>query len=130
MSNRAAWRLEALGFTKVYRYTAGKADWLANGLPIEGEQAGVTTVGQTARRGAPTCRLDERVGDVRPRVEAAGWDMCVVVNERNIVLGRVRREALGGDADAPIEKVMLPGPKTIRLNEPAAEAAKDMAEGK
>ena len=38
MSARAAWRLETLGFTQVYRYTAGKMDWFANALPIEGKK--------------------------------------------------------------------------------------------
>ena len=33
MSDRAAWRLESLGFTRVYRYTPGKDGWLAMGLP-------------------------------------------------------------------------------------------------
>src|SRR5919106_6056373 len=107
MSARAAWRLESLGFRQVHRYTAGKADWMANGLPIQGEQTGVTTIGQLARRGVPTCGLTERVDDVRPRVEAAGWDMCVVVNDRNVVLGRLRKEALGVDAGTPVEQVML-----------------------
>jgi hypothetical protein len=30
-----------LGFTQVYDYVAGKADWLAHGPPTEGEQAQV-----------------------------------------------------------------------------------------
>jgi CBS domain-containing protein len=128
MSARAAWRLESLGFRQVHRYTAGKADWMANGLPIEGERAGARTVGQLARRGVPTCRLEERVDDVRARVEAAGWDMCVVVNDRNVVLGRLRKEALSVDASTPVEKVMLPGPKTLRLNESVEETARNMAE--
>lgn len=36
MSARAAWRLEQLGFERVFRYTPGKADWAAAGLPMEG----------------------------------------------------------------------------------------------
>ena len=36
MSPRAAWRLEAAGFSPVYDYAAGKADWLAADLPFEG----------------------------------------------------------------------------------------------
>src|SRR5256712_11695283 len=31
LSARAAWRLETMGFQEVYRYTPGKADWLAAG---------------------------------------------------------------------------------------------------
>ena len=33
LSARAAWWLESLGFAQVLRYTAGKADWAAYGLP-------------------------------------------------------------------------------------------------
>ena len=36
MSPRAAWRLESFGFEQVYDYVAGKADWGAAGLPLEG----------------------------------------------------------------------------------------------
>src|SRR6266511_4403171 len=36
MSPRAAWRLESMGFAEVYDYVAGKADWGAAGLPLEG----------------------------------------------------------------------------------------------
>jgi len=32
LSARAAWRLETMGFQEVYRYTPGKADWLAAGF--------------------------------------------------------------------------------------------------
>ena len=39
MSPRAAWRLESLGFGDVYDYVAGKVDWMAAGLPIEGANA-------------------------------------------------------------------------------------------
>jgi rhodanese-related sulfurtransferase len=35
MSPRAAAQLETLGFTKVFDYEAGKADWFAAGLPRE-----------------------------------------------------------------------------------------------
>src|SRR5262249_35133124 len=36
LSARAAWRLESMGFQEVYRYTPGKADWLAAGWETEG----------------------------------------------------------------------------------------------
>src|SRR5689334_6170303 len=35
LSPRAAARLESLGFADVYDYAAGKADWIAMGLPTE-----------------------------------------------------------------------------------------------
>src|SRR2546425_461639 len=37
MSPRAAWRLERLGYGPVHDYVGGKVDWLAAGLPSEGE---------------------------------------------------------------------------------------------
>ena len=65
MSARAASRLVSLGFTTVYRYQAGKADWFASGLPREGKEAHIPRVDDVARRDVAACRPDERVGDVR-----------------------------------------------------------------
>jgi Mg/Co/Ni transporter MgtE len=130
MSARAAWRLESLGFGTVYRYTPGKADWLANGLPAEGTGAGRTTVADVARRDVPTCRLTETIAEVRERVAASGCDQCVVVNERNVVLGRVRAEKLADDPQVPVERVMEPGPATYRLDRLAEEAAARLKERK
>lgn len=41
MSPRAACRLETLGFHHVYDYMPGMADWLARGLPREGDRPAV-----------------------------------------------------------------------------------------
>jgi CBS domain-containing protein len=128
MSARAAWRLESLGFSEVYRYTPGKADWLANGLPTEGTRAEIPRVGGRARRDIPTCDLKERVGNIRERVRASGWDVCIVVNEQKIVLGRLREDDLNADAATPVEQVMEEGPTTYRLDRPAEETAKYLAE--
>lgn len=114
MSARAAWRLETLGFTQVYRYQPGKADWLANGLPIEGTRAHVPRAGEVTRSDVPTCQLGDRVGDVQRRVTAAAWDMCLVVTDDNVVLGRLRGKALLGAATATVDDVMEEGPTTIR----------------
>lgn len=128
MSARAAWRLESLGFAQVYRYTAGKVDWMATGLPIEGTMASLPRVGSLARRDVPTCRLDERVADVCNRVRASRWELCVVVNERNVVLGRLKCETPNADPDALAGDVMEPGPVTYRPHEVAADAAQKLAE--
>ena len=120
MSPRAAWRLESLGFPRVYEYAAGIADWLAFGLPSEGRDAAKPRVGQIARRDVPTCRMSDRVGDARERVDAAGWDECVVVNEQRVVLGRLRGAALKAPAETVAEEVMEPGPSTVRPDEPLA----------
>jgi rhodanese-related sulfurtransferase/CBS domain-containing protein len=117
LSPRAAWRLESLGFSQVYDYAAGKADWLAFDLPTEGRDGNRPRVAQVARRDAPTCALSDRVGEVRERVQAADWDECVVVNEARVVLGRLRGPELAVSDDTIVEEVMESGPSTIRPDE-------------
>jgi CBS domain-containing protein len=114
MSPRAAWRLETLGFTHVFDYVAGKADWFASGLPREGRDAAIPRAGDVARRDVPTCRLTDRVRDARERSEATGWDQCLVVNERRILLGRLRGAGLAAPDETVVEEVMESGPTTIR----------------
>ena len=48
-SSIAAEKLENMGFTNIAVYSGGKQDWLAGGLPVEGEAAGPL---QTLRRAA------------------------------------------------------------------------------
>ena len=62
----------------------------------------------------PTCRLTDRVGDVRERIEEAGWDQCLVVNEQRILLGRLRGTGLAAPDETVVEEVMESGPTTIR----------------
>ena len=116
MSPRAAWRLETLGFTRVYDYVGGKADWFAAGLPREGRLADVPRAGDVARHGDVTCRLADRLGDVAAKVRAVGKETCVVVTDGGILLGRVRGEALDGDPEAKVEEVMESDPTTVRTN--------------
>src|SRR3954467_5038349 len=100
MSPRAAWRLESLGFGRVFDYVAGKQDWFASGLPREGKQAGIPHAGDVADRTVPTCKPTDPVGPVRDRMRDTPWDVCVVVNDEHVVLGLLRRRALDADADA------------------------------
>ena len=123
MSPRAACRLETLGFEQVYDYVPGKSDWLARGLPSEGELAAQPTAGRLARDDVVTCLLDEPVGQVRERVEASPYGFALVVSDGGVVLGRLRRSALEGDPDASAEAVMELGPSTVRPDKTAAEAA-------
>ncbi len=118
MSPRAAWRLESLGFTQVFDYVAGKADWLASGLPMEGQLADYPRAGDVARTDVPTCRLTDRLGDVRDGTLDADQNVCVVVNDERIVLGRLRGDALRGDPGATVESVMESGPTTTRPDDP------------
>jgi CBS domain-containing protein len=126
MSPRAAWRLESLGFTEVYDYAAGKADWLAWGLPREGSAAQVPAVGEVARRDVATCGLADRVAGAKARAREAGFAACVVVNERRVVLGLLRSQELDADPAATAEQVMQAGPTTYRPNVLAREAGARM----
>jgi CBS domain-containing protein len=120
MSARAAWRLEALGFARVYRYAAGKADWLAAGLPTDGAEATTLRAGAVARADVPTCAPGERVEQAAGRARRAGWDSCVVVNAERVVVGRLRGDAIDAAGDALVEQVMEEGPTTIRASEELA----------
>ena len=128
MSPRAAWRLEGLGFSKIYDYVPGKADWFASGLPREGKLAAVPTIGEAARRDVPTCAPAEKVGAARDRIRAAGWDACVVVNRERVVLGLLREKELSSGPEMPVEEVMRNGPTTFRPNLPVGKMAKRMRE--
>jgi predicted transcriptional regulator len=128
MSPRAAARLESLGFAEVYDYEAGKNDWMAAGLPIEGENARWPRAGDVARKDVPRTALKERLGEVRDRVKAANWDAAVVVNEDGVVLGLLRATELSKDGELSIEDAMRPGPSTYRPYVAIAELAKTMTE--
>jgi CBS domain-containing protein len=114
MSPRAALRLESLGFEQVYDYVAGKYDWAAFGLPIEGKHHSGTRVGAHARTNTPACGLRDRLREVRERVRGAGWDTCFVTDERGIVLGRLGRAALAREDEVSVEGAMTAGPSTVR----------------
>jgi CBS domain-containing protein len=116
MNARAAWRLESLGFSRVYRYAPGKDDWLAAGLPTEGPGAAKLRAGSVARRDPPTCRPDDPVGEAARAADELSWPVCLVVNDHGIVLGRLRGERLHGDA-VMVTDVMEEGPTTIRASE-------------
>jgi CBS domain-containing protein len=121
MSARAACRLRTLGFTEIYDYVAGKADWMAAGRPTEGALAHTRRITEVMRTDVPRCRPDEVVGAVQERV--GEWDVCVVVNERNCVLGLARAEAFGPDRTRSVADVMQEGPPTFRPNLGLAELA-------
>ena len=113
MSPRAAWRLESSGFSSVYDYTPGKADWLAWGLPTEGTRADVPRLTGVVRRDVPRVRLEETVAEACAHV-TDGWEVAVVCADRGVVLGTIRAEALGMDADRRVSELMQEGPSTFR----------------
>ena len=107
MSPRAAWRLERFGF-EVYDYAAGKADWLAAGLPTVRAAPGERRALDVADRHPRTCPPDTRVDHVECP--------AVVVNDHLVVLGRIRCGEYAPGARA--EDVMEPGPTTVRAHDP------------
>ncbi len=117
MSPRAACRLESLGFTAVYDYTAGKADWLAAGLATQGSGASTLRPGTLARTAVPTCALDDTIATARERVEASREDRCIVVSASGVVLGLLDQSALAGDEHGLAADAMRAGPATVRAHE-------------
>jgi predicted transcriptional regulator len=117
MGPRPACRLEQLGFTQVYDSVPGKLAWLAMGWPRVGTAAAVPNAGEIARRGTPTCALDDRVADVAATVVEAGRDVCIVICPQGIVQGRLRGRALAETPEATAEQAMELGPTTIRPSE-------------
>jgi len=105
----------------VYDYRTGILDWKTAGLPVEGTNAQVPRLVDVVRRDAPTCSLGERLGDVRDRAAAAGWDACVVVSGGHVVLGLLRGAELQGDPELVVDQAMRPGPSTYRPFVPVAE---------
>ena len=127
MSPRAACRLETLGFTQVYDYVAGKADWLAHGLLTQGTKAAVPRAGGLARSDVVTARLQERVGPVAARVARSPYGFALVVAADGTLLGRLRNAVLAGDPATRAEQVMEAGPSTVRADAPLEELAGRLA---
>jgi CBS domain-containing protein len=116
MSPRAACRLETLGFAQVHDYVLGKADWLAHGLPTEGEQADAPRATDLVRDDVVTARLDEPVGAVGQRVAGSAYGFAFVVAADGTLLGRLRKAALESYPSTPAQEVMEPGPSTVRAD--------------
>jgi CBS domain-containing protein len=112
----------------VYDYRVGIKDWMAAGLATEGTNAQRPSLADVVRRDVPTCGLGERVGDVRSRAAAAGWDACVVVSSDRVVLGLLRAAQLLADPALPVEQVMRPGPSTFRPFVSVAEMRRTMTD--
>ena len=74
---------------------------------------------------APTCSLDEAVADVATRVRER-WEVCVVTNDRGVVLGLLVLSALPTNQQTTVENAMMPGPRTIRPSARLEAIAKRM----
>jgi CBS domain-containing protein len=97
-------------------------------LPTEGTNPQRPRLVDVVRRDVPTCSLGERLGDVRDRAIAAGWDACVVVSQDRVVLGLLRAKELQADPQLLVERVMRPGPSTYRPFVSVEEMRRTMTE--
>jgi Mg/Co/Ni transporter MgtE len=116
MSARAAWRLVSLAFPQVFRYTAGKADWSAYGLPTEGKSVTPNRAGNLARRDVPTCSLSDRADTIRQQLPKNGARLCAVVNEHRVLLGQISLEKVESETHGTAEEIMTSAPTTLRPN--------------
>jgi predicted transcriptional regulator len=98
----------------VYHFRTGKQDWMGAGLPTEGTNTQRPRLVDVVRQDVPVCVLGERLGEVRERVIAAGWDACVVVSQERVVLGLLRAKELQAEPHLLVDRVMRPGPSTYR----------------
>jgi len=128
MSPRAAVRLDSLGFERVYDYAPSKVDYLARGLPREGEKAGEQRAADLLRDDVVRCRLGDRIDRVRDKVDTSPYGFALVLDEREVLLGRLRRLTLAGDGGATAEETMEAGPSTIRADT-SVEKLRERLEG-
>jgi predicted transcriptional regulator len=76
-------------------------------------------------RAVPTCTPDEHLGDVVQRL-GNDWDICVVVNDKTIVQGRLRRDRVAADDQRAVGEIMEPGPATVRADADLTETSERM----
>jgi hypothetical protein len=107
----------------------GKVDWLARGLPTEGERAHETRVGDLARDDAVTCGLADSAAGLAQRIDDSPYGFALVLADDGTLLGRLRRSAIEDGAEATAEELMTPGPSTVRADT-AVEALRDKLDSK
>ena len=99
----------------------GKVDWLARGLPDEGERSGETRVGDLARDDAVTCGLSDPAAEVAKRIDDSPYGFALVLSRDGTLLGRLRRSVIEDGTGATAEELMSPGPSTVRPDTEVAE---------
>lgn len=101
----------------------GKADWMAYGLPVEGDD-GPFLGGQVTE--VPACDVGGTVGEARQALRAAGPDAgaVVLVNDGGLAVGRVDDDTLAGHGDdVALLDVLEPVPTTVRPSVTVASLA-------
>jgi CBS-domain-containing membrane protein len=95
-----------------------KVDWMARGLPMEGDKAGEPRAIDIARMDVVTCGLEDSIRAVHDRVETSPYGFALVLGPGGAVLGRLGKAGLGHAPDAQAQDVMEPGPSTTRPDIP------------
>jgi rhodanese-related sulfurtransferase/CBS domain-containing protein len=126
LSSRGAHLLEHLGFAEVYDYVASKAAWLAEGLPGAGLLSDDERAKAFVRADVPRVKPDATIADIVGMV--GDWEVVVVVDADEVVLGSVRSDARSLPQDVAVTAVMQSGPPTVRPSIPIRELAKSMDE--
>jgi CBS domain-containing protein len=103
-------------------------DWLAHGLPVEGERPEAPIAGRVMRDDAVLCRPTDRISGVCESVEPSPYPFALVTSEDRTLLGRVPASALAPASDRPVWDVAEPGPKTFRPHESAEKVAGVLAD--
>jgi CBS-domain-containing membrane protein len=108
----------------VYDYAAGKADWLAAGLPFEGT---AQLAGMFTRRGVAAAGERTTAAEALRLLDAQEFGPVVVVNQAAVVMGTAYRDKLAAAAgEAAVGTVMRFGVSTVRPSEDAAALAHRM----
>lgn len=99
----------------------GKADWMAYGLPVEGEDG--PFLGDRLTE-VTTCGVDGTVGDAIAALESSPAETVVVVVVDGLAVGEVDAETLAGHpSGTALLDVMDPVPTTVRPSVTVAAAA-------
>ena len=106
----------------MYDYVDGKVDWMAYGLPVEGDD-GPFLGGQVTA--VPTCDVNGTVGDARQVLADSGADTIVLLGPDDLAVGEVDDDALAGQADGvALLDVLRPVPGTVRPSVTVASVAR------
>ena len=107
----------------------GKVDWLAHGLPVEGERADPPTAGKLARHDAVRCAPTDRLADVLAEIERSPYTFALVTDGEDRLLGRVRASRCADvDRERPAGEAMELAPSTVRPHRSASKLAERLAE--
>ncbi len=105
----------------MYDYFDGKADWMAYGLPVEGDDG--PFLGDQVEA-VPTCDVALSVADARRELDLSGADQLVIVADGGLAVGEMDRAALEGRADdVGLLAVLRPVPGTARPSVTVASVA-------